>query len=93
MGLVPARRPGWLLEGRGNSSPRGMAAQSRWRHRDGQNPAYRSSGISFVIATPALSRGEQSRRRLLDCFVEQRLRQAPGLPPGAAPRNEVLEGY
>ena len=26
MGLVPARRPGWLLEGRGNPSPRGMAA-------------------------------------------------------------------
>src|SRR5438309_3181349 len=30
MGLVPARRPGWLLEGRGDPSPRGMAAQSRF---------------------------------------------------------------
>lgn len=29
MGLVPARRPGWLLEGRGDPPPRGMAAQSR----------------------------------------------------------------
>jgi len=45
MGLVPARRPGWLLEGRGNPSPRGMAAQSRFLKRDGQNPAYRPSGI------------------------------------------------
>jgi len=26
MSLVPARRPGWLLEGRGNPSPRGMVA-------------------------------------------------------------------
>lgn len=33
MGLVPARRPGWLLEGRGNPSPRGMVAQSRLRAR------------------------------------------------------------
>src|SRR3954468_19832277 len=33
MGLVPARRPGWLLEGRGNPSPRGMVAQSRLRVR------------------------------------------------------------
>src|SRR3954453_22154879 len=33
MGLVPARRPGWLLEGRGNPSPRGMAAQSRHEAR------------------------------------------------------------
>ena len=45
MSLVPARRPGWLLEGRGNSSPRGMAAQSRFASGDGQNPAYRPSGI------------------------------------------------
>jgi len=44
MGLVPARRPGWLLERRGNSSPRGMVAQSRFLKRDGQNPAYRPSG-------------------------------------------------
>ena len=33
MGLVPARRPGWLLEGRGNPSPRGLVAQSRLRAR------------------------------------------------------------
>src|SRR5215203_6977368 len=33
MGLVPARRPGWLLEGRGDPSPRGMAAQSRRKAR------------------------------------------------------------
>jgi len=45
MSLVPARRPGWSLEGRGNLSPRGMAAQSRFLKRDGQNPAYRPSGI------------------------------------------------
>src|SRR5438270_11868750 len=45
MGLVPARCPGWLLEGRGNPSPRGMAAQSRFPKRDGQNPAYRPSGV------------------------------------------------
>src|SRR5690348_5989044 len=45
MGLVPARRPGWLLERRGNPSPRGMAAQSRLLGRDGQNPAYRPSGF------------------------------------------------
>ena len=48
MSLVPARRPGWLLERRGNPSPRGMAAQSRSRERDGQNPAYRPSGEIFV---------------------------------------------
>ena len=29
MGLVPARRPGWLLEPRRKSRPRGMVAQSR----------------------------------------------------------------
>ena len=33
MGLVPARRPGWLLEPRCKSGPRGMAAQSRLRKR------------------------------------------------------------
>ena len=59
MGLVPARRPGWLLERRGNPSPRGMAAQSRFLKRDGQNPAYRPSG------TFSLNRFEtsQSARR------------------------------
>ena len=56
MGLVPARRPGWLLEGRGDPPPRGMAAQSPWRHGDGQNPAYRPPGKLFVIA----SRGKRS---------------------------------
>ena len=65
MGLVPARRPGWLLERRGNPSPRGMAAQSRFLKRDGQNPAYRPSGVNFVFATAA----KQSRVRSLDCFV------------------------
>jgi hypothetical protein len=69
MGLVPARRPGWLLEGRGNPSPRGMAAQSRSKERDGQNPAYRPSGIGFVIATPPRKQGEAIHARLLDCFV------------------------
>src|SRR6476660_8269243 len=49
MGLVPARRPGWLLEGRGNPSPRGMAAQSRSKERDGQNTAYRPSGASVPL--------------------------------------------
>src|SRR3954464_4029509 len=49
MGLVPARRPGWSLEGRGNPYPRGMAAQSRFLKRDGQNPAYRPSGAFLSI--------------------------------------------
>jgi len=65
MGLVPARCPGWLLEGRGNSSPRGMAAQSRLKERDGQNPAYRPSGKFSVIASGA----KQSSGDSLDCFV------------------------
>src|SRR6476619_287853 len=52
MGLVPARRPGWLLEGRGNPSPRGMVAQSRLLRRDGQNPAYRPSGNSRQARSP-----------------------------------------
>jgi len=64
MGLVPARCPGWLLERRGNPSPRGMAAQSRFLKRDGQNPAYRPSG-EFRHR----ERSEAIREALLDCFV------------------------
>ena len=41
-GPVPARRPGWLLEGQGNLPPRGMVAQAQ--QCAGQNPAYRPSG-------------------------------------------------
>src|SRR6476659_4963657 len=48
MSLVPARRPGWLLDPRCKSGARGMAAQSRFLKRDGQNPAYRPSGIIFT---------------------------------------------
>ena len=62
MGLVPARRPGWLLEGRGNPSPRGMAAQSRSSKRDGQNPAYRPSGIFCHLRGQA---AQQARWRAL----------------------------
>jgi hypothetical protein len=66
MGLVPARRPGWLLEGRGDPSPRGMAAQSPLDCGDGQNPAYRPSGVYlYVIASVA----KQSSFALVDCFV------------------------
>ena len=43
-GPFPARRPGWLLEARGNARPRGMAATSRRQRRAIQNPAYRPSG-------------------------------------------------
>src|SRR3954452_9097914 len=48
MGLVPARRPGWLLEPRRKSRPRGMAAHPRSSADEsgGQNPAYRPSGVS-----------------------------------------------
>jgi len=58
MGLVPARRPGWLLERRGNPSPRGMAAHppSSADASGGQNPAYRPSGAT-VIARLRRSRG------------------------------------
>ena len=36
--------------------------------RGGQNPAYRPSGIDFVIAAPDLIRGKQSSSTM-DCFV------------------------
>src|ERR1044072_6421247 len=65
MSLVPARRPGWLLERRGNPSPRGMAAQSRFLKRDGQNPAYRPSGTAAVIARSGATWRSKCR---LDCF-------------------------
>ena len=49
MGLVPARRPGWSLEPRRKSGPRGMAAHPP--SGGGQNPAYRPSGnFSFGAA-------------------------------------------
>ena len=38
MGLVPARRPGWLLEPRCKSGPRGMAAQSASQERRWTEP-------------------------------------------------------
>src|SRR5438874_1347116 len=44
MSLVPARRPGWLLELRCKSGTRGMAEQTPLDCGDGQNPAYRPSG-------------------------------------------------
>ena len=62
MGLVPARRPGWLLEGRGNPSPRGMAAQSPRDCGDGQNPAYRPSGVFL----PCVCRGGGPHQMLVE---------------------------
>src|SRR6476646_6914847 len=64
MSPVPARRPGWLLDPGCKSGARGMAAQSRFLKRDGQNPAYRPSG-----ATPVIARREALRRSMLDCFA------------------------
>jgi hypothetical protein len=49
-GFPPSRRPGWLLERRSNSAPRGMIAY-RPQGR-GQNPAYRPSG-TFSHAMPS----------------------------------------
>ena len=57
-GFVPARRPGWLLEHRREPAPRGMVAPSPLR--DGQNPAYRSSGIFAAMGTGA-SLGSSTR--------------------------------
>jgi hypothetical protein len=57
MGLVPARRPGWSLEGQGNLPPRGMVADPPSGGE--QNPAYRPSG-NFI-----LSRGPNVGRRSL----------------------------
>ena len=70
MGLVPARRPGWLLERRGNPSPRGMAAQSRFLKRDGQNPAYRPSGIYFAQSHKGTKRALASHLRDLVSLCE-----------------------
>ena len=72
MGLVPARCPGWLLEGRGNPSPRGMAAQSRFLKRDGQNPAYRPSGILVLLRLGScLRRRTFSLYRSMDAEAEE----------------------
>src|SRR4051794_28822638 len=61
MGLVPARRPGWLLEPRCKSGPRGMAAQSPLDRGDGQNPAYRPSGkLHAATARGTVQRGNSS---------------------------------
>src|SRR5437868_4974516 len=65
MSLVPARRPGWLLEPRCKSGPRGMAAQSPLDRGDGQNPAYRPSGEFSVVANGSYA----IRAAVLDCFV------------------------
>ena len=66
MGLVPARRPGWLLDLGCKSGARGMVAQSRLRKRDGQNPAYRPSGKIVVIARSEATWRSSSP---LDCFA------------------------
>src|SRR4051794_8436009 len=65
MGLVPARRPGWLLEGRGNPSRRGMVAQSRLKKRDGQNPAYRPSGAIHRFARSPSWQRHRKRREVM----------------------------
>src|SRR6476661_3239914 len=64
MGLVPARRPGWLLEGRGNPSPRGMAAQSRRKAR-WTEPGLQALWQFFRHCACS----EAIQTRLLDCFV------------------------
>src|SRR5205085_11501485 len=87
MGLVPARCPGWLLEGRGNPSPRGMAAQSRRRRRDGQNPAYRPSGILVLLRLGScLRRRTFSLYRSMDAEAEEIERL--GLSPLAIVRRQ-----
>ena len=95
MGLVPARRPGWLLEGRGNPSPRGMAAQSRFRRRDGQNPAYRPSGVSsrlrrqrsnFLVGLDLPSQEHDQPYRSVDGEAEANGRL--GVPPLALLRRQ-----
>src|SRR3954454_17910348 len=67
MGLIPARRPGWLLEGRGDPSPRGMAAQSRsdarWTKPGLQALWHRSARNGGAIF---LSRTRMAKQRRLD---------------------------
>src|SRR4029078_7690752 len=69
MGLVPAGGPGCLLERRGSPSPRGMAAQSRFLKRDGQNPAYRPSGITSSLQAKRSNPDGAIQTEQLDCFV------------------------
>jgi hypothetical protein len=92
MGLVSARRPGWLLERAGNDAPRGMVAQSR--SRDGQNPAYRPSGdLRFASCRiSALGRKAGTRKRpVSQCTSERAAHRAAPLDspfrsePGKSP--------
>src|SRR3954451_22415080 len=50
--MVPARRPGWLLEPRRKSGPRGMVAQSRSDAR-WTEPGLQALWHVFVIASGA----------------------------------------
>src|SRR5437867_8019045 len=64
MGLVPARRPGWLLEPRCKSGPRGMAAQSR-REARWTEPGLQALWHSFRHCEAPKS----PRQSGLDCFA------------------------
>src|SRR5258708_7127466 len=90
MGLVPARRPGWLLEPRCKSGPRGMAAQSPLDCGDGQNPRYRPARNCF---TP-LSAEEAARREAEDARGTAGFRQSAqwkwaGPGDGSRSRDEM----
>src|SRR5690349_4565805 len=84
MGLVPARRPGWLLEGRGNPSPRGMAAHPHGvcrRHAEDRtrltgplalcSPAKAGVQIFFVGLGSWLRRSNLTPYRSVDAEAEE----------------------
>ena len=77
MGLVPARRPGWLLEGRGNPAPRGMAAQSRRKRGTDRTRLTGPLAISF---TRRDSRGAIARSKLTVAWRKQKRSDDWGFP-------------
>ena len=81
-GLVPARRPGWLLEAKGNLRPRGMVASLRCKRGDAQNPAYRSPGTFFICARLA---NWPARTARLDLKWPERRDPTTGAFPAGAP--------
>src|SRR5690242_5409160 len=66
MGIVPARRPGWLLDPGCESGARGMAAHRLPRR--GQNPAYRPSGAIAARRSATLIAATSHRARIFYCF-------------------------
>src|SRR4029079_15737372 len=93
MGLVPARRPGWLLEGRSNPSPRGMAAHPPWPWRGWRTePGLQTlwhSPSDGTVPRPTIA-GARPGRQLdrEDLWLVRRDRWAGGVPSGegTAPR-------